>query len=261
MILRRLTEHMKAQNWFAVAIDFLIVVIGVFIGIQVSNWNAARADQQAAAAYLVDIAADVRADITEIARVTGSARTRISASTYLLRQTGRTDLAPAVTISQLRMDDVFAGSESIEIPDVALPEDARSDGLWRDAMGMYAFDTNKSAYDAMIGSGRIELIRQPDIKLALQRYYYLVNALEETQRRTIMPMRVQLLAIGLEHGLSQETRAAEAALFERVGADPALSAAIATSREHAALYLLFCRLIADQARRVLTLLDDAGARP
>lgn len=45
MILRRITEHVKAQNWFAVAIDF--VIVGVFIGIQVSNWNAARADQGA----------------------------------------------------------------------------------------------------------------------------------------------------------------------------------------------------------------------
>lgn len=42
MILRKLTEHVKAQNWFAVAIDFVIVVAGVFVGIQVSNWNAAR---------------------------------------------------------------------------------------------------------------------------------------------------------------------------------------------------------------------------
>ncbi len=45
MILRRIAEHVKAQNWFAVALDFLIVVIGVFIGIQVSNWNAARAER------------------------------------------------------------------------------------------------------------------------------------------------------------------------------------------------------------------------
>ena len=45
MILRRLSEHVKEQNWFAVALDFLIVVVGVFIGIQVSNWNAARSDR------------------------------------------------------------------------------------------------------------------------------------------------------------------------------------------------------------------------
>lgn len=45
MILRRLTEHVKTQNWFAVALDFVIVVLGVFVATQVSNWNAARAER------------------------------------------------------------------------------------------------------------------------------------------------------------------------------------------------------------------------
>ena len=30
MLLRRITEHVKTQNWTAVAIDFVIVVVGVF---------------------------------------------------------------------------------------------------------------------------------------------------------------------------------------------------------------------------------------
>lgn len=42
MLLRRITQHVKDQNWFAVFIDFIIVVIGVFIGIQVANWNEDR---------------------------------------------------------------------------------------------------------------------------------------------------------------------------------------------------------------------------
>ena len=42
MLLRRVIEHVKAQNWTAVALDFVIVVIGVFIGIQVANRDAAR---------------------------------------------------------------------------------------------------------------------------------------------------------------------------------------------------------------------------
>lgn len=29
----------KTQNWFAVGLDFVIVVFGVVIGIQVANWN------------------------------------------------------------------------------------------------------------------------------------------------------------------------------------------------------------------------------
>ncbi|MEO0439157.1 MAG: hypothetical protein AAF098_19945 [Pseudomonadota bacterium] len=45
MLLRRITEYVKGQNWTAVAIDFFIVVVGVFIGIQVSNWNDALADR------------------------------------------------------------------------------------------------------------------------------------------------------------------------------------------------------------------------
>ncbi|MEO1250923.1 MAG: hypothetical protein AAFW81_01095 [Pseudomonadota bacterium] len=45
MLLRRMIEHVKAQNWTAVALDFVIVVVGVFVGIQVSNWNDARADR------------------------------------------------------------------------------------------------------------------------------------------------------------------------------------------------------------------------
>jgi hypothetical protein len=39
MILRSVMRHVRDQNWFAVGIDFLIVVVGVFIGIQVANWN------------------------------------------------------------------------------------------------------------------------------------------------------------------------------------------------------------------------------
>ena len=47
MLLRRITKHVKDQNWFAVGIDFWIVVIGVFFGIQIGNWNETRLDQVA----------------------------------------------------------------------------------------------------------------------------------------------------------------------------------------------------------------------
>jgi len=46
LILRSVIRHVRDQNWFAVGLDFLIVVVGVFIGIQVSNWNDQRAAGQ-----------------------------------------------------------------------------------------------------------------------------------------------------------------------------------------------------------------------
>jgi hypothetical protein len=37
-----MSKNLKTQNWTAVAIDFIIVVLGVFIAIQMSNWNDVR---------------------------------------------------------------------------------------------------------------------------------------------------------------------------------------------------------------------------
>lgn len=42
MILRRLSDAFRKQEWFTVAVEILIVVLGVFLGIQLGNWNEAR---------------------------------------------------------------------------------------------------------------------------------------------------------------------------------------------------------------------------
>ena len=46
MLLRRVKSHIEKENWFAVFIDFIIVVVGVFIGIQVANWNEEQSDKK-----------------------------------------------------------------------------------------------------------------------------------------------------------------------------------------------------------------------
>ena len=42
MLLRRFTKHFSEQNWTAIGVELIIVVIGVFMGLQVQNWNQAR---------------------------------------------------------------------------------------------------------------------------------------------------------------------------------------------------------------------------
>ncbi len=39
MRLRSLTKHIRDQNWFAVALDFFIVVVGILIAFQITNWS------------------------------------------------------------------------------------------------------------------------------------------------------------------------------------------------------------------------------
>ena len=42
MILRRFTKHVIDQNWFAVGLDIIVVVVGIFLGMQVTEWNDDR---------------------------------------------------------------------------------------------------------------------------------------------------------------------------------------------------------------------------
>jgi|GEM_PF-2470797 len=42
MILRRLAEAIRGQNWLTVLIEIAIVVVGIFIGLQVDDWNENR---------------------------------------------------------------------------------------------------------------------------------------------------------------------------------------------------------------------------
>ncbi len=47
MIYKRVAARLRAQDWLAITIELAIVVIGVFIGTLVANWNAERVDKRA----------------------------------------------------------------------------------------------------------------------------------------------------------------------------------------------------------------------
>jgi hypothetical protein len=55
VFLRRIAEHLKAQNWTAVWLDLVIVIIGVFIGTQVSNWNQDRIQKRETEELLLEL--------------------------------------------------------------------------------------------------------------------------------------------------------------------------------------------------------------
>lgn len=61
MVLRRLMQHVREQNWFAVGIDFVVVVFGIFLGMQVNSWNNNRHLNGLEAQYLESIKLDVEA--------------------------------------------------------------------------------------------------------------------------------------------------------------------------------------------------------
>lgn len=64
MIFRKLTTNLRTQNWTAVVIDFLIVVLGVFVGLQASNWNQARIERAQTQRLLMRIKPEIDQIIT-----------------------------------------------------------------------------------------------------------------------------------------------------------------------------------------------------
>ena len=75
MRLRSLTKHIREQNWFAVALDFFIVVVGILLAFQITEWNEARDDREREYEYLVRLHEDFTASAL-----------RLGAETQVLQQ-------------------------------------------------------------------------------------------------------------------------------------------------------------------------------
>lgn len=144
MLLRRVTEHVKTQNWTAVAIDFVIVVVGVFIGIQVSNWNDERALREREKVYLEQLLIDLESD-----RTTGE-RGVLAAN--------RIDAAAEYVLAALEGDPKAVSDAEL----LASIEE-----------GGYAYLPfgNSTTYNEMISTGALALLQNVELKRALGEYY------------------------------------------------------------------------------------------
>ena len=134
MILRRITQHVREQNWTAIGIDFVIVVVGVFLGIQVSNWNAAQADNARAHDYLERIHDDLASDVAAI-------RARIPFNAYL--ESG---------------EEERNGDWSTVL-------------AFFQASQLFPFSQNNATYDELRSAGELRLIGNQELRSALAEYY------------------------------------------------------------------------------------------
>lgn len=173
MLLRRVIAHLRKQEWTAIAIDFVIVVVGVFIGLQVSNWNEARADRARATAYLERIRGDLEADLLNY-------RNRMDFWSAVLAY-GRTGLSYADTgeAGELTQWQVLLA--------------------YFQASQVAEFFTTDATYEELKSAGELGLIADLDLRNALSRYYTNAGnpALTERPRyrehvRGVIPIDVQL---------------------------------------------------------------------
>ena len=44
MLLKRLTQGIRSRDWFTVLVELMVLIVGVFLGLQVDDWNQRRID-------------------------------------------------------------------------------------------------------------------------------------------------------------------------------------------------------------------------
>lgn len=58
MIIQRIAKGIRDQDWFVVTIEIMIVVVGIFIGLQVTEWNEGRKERAAIISTYQDLIRD-----------------------------------------------------------------------------------------------------------------------------------------------------------------------------------------------------------
>lgn len=144
MILHRLAEAIREQNWFTVLLEVIIVVVGIFVGLQVDDWNTNRKLQIEETATLVRLQAESE-DVVA----------------YWQEQVFMSSQA---TINRRKfLEFLYAG----KIP--SGQRDVVDDALLR--LGHYPANSPPgSVYDEMIGSGGLRLISDVSARSAVADY-------------------------------------------------------------------------------------------
>ena len=144
MILRRLANAIRGQDWFTVVFEVLIVVVGIFIGLQVNDWNTRRQERALLDDYLDRLKIETQNNIEG----------------YLYYVNGMEELGDQLTAYFNHLLDSDQPSADLE---------ALSANLCRNGVvGRPAYDN--SVLNEMISTGYLRLIKDKELVHSLQTY-------------------------------------------------------------------------------------------
>lgn len=244
MILRRLLDRVRQQDWAAVVIELGLVVAGVFLGLQVSNWNDERNARALEAAYLARIAQDVRRDVADMDEII-----RVSA----VRMALLNDVLPKAAGRPLPTGfDSARGRVAIEQVPAYVDEGPGAAGFA--LFILTPLDGNRSAYDTLINAGAIAGMDDVAALRRIQDYYAAVD-------------KELHFEVGLEHnrdklvdaqrrlGLSPVTPMTVDEMAAAFAADPELLATAQNYWLYTNRHLKLMRALQAQARELAEAID------
>jgi hypothetical protein len=177
MILRRVIQHVRKQEWTAIGIDLVIVVVGVYIGIQAQAWNAAREDRGIERQYLWSLHDQLVGLIESNVDRVVAGRDRLDA----LREVAENfELTGEKTELDVRHCRAIAASH-IYVAQIVVP----------------------STIEELISTGRLQLIRKSEMRLSIVSYaqtiegYRQLNTDIQTDRAVLSRLYPSMIVLRL----------------------------------------------------------------
>ena len=240
--MRRITKHFSEQNWVAVILDLLIVIVGIFLGLQVDAWNDRRLDRQLEADTLERLRAEF-VTICEEASDANRYHLGVAASVDVI-----TASMAAGNVAPDDRDDVLAGLQE----GLNFNTGARRSGTYVD----------------LVSGGRIGLLTDAELRSSLTKYDELYAKADSLFQNFWRAQRVHELNFLRHAGYeSPRARAGEVTLPAKVIdfdaaaalADPAFRLSAERVAEYQIYFSYWHFLMAAEAKNVLVLLGvDPG---
>lgn len=140
MILRRFMSHVSDQNWFAVGLDLVVVIVGIFLGLQFTQWNDDRQDRLWEQQFYRELLADLERDAEHL-------------DSIIETQTGKGNRMRAV-VTKLQRNEDFSVDE-----------------YWAARYESPTFFPAVGVFESALSSGKIELIRDKSLRYRIMNLY------------------------------------------------------------------------------------------
>jgi cbb3-type cytochrome oxidase subunit 3 len=245
MILQRLGARLRQQDWTAVTIELVLVMAGVFLGIQMSNWNERRKERATEAAYLARIAQDARRDVAQLDEIIRVAAVRKALLNHILPKA-----------SGQPLPDEFESARGRVAIERVPPYDSQS----RFSPGFSLFiltplDDNRSAYETMINTGAIAGMTDMAALRKIQDYYAAVDR-EQHFELNLEQNRDKFVDAQLKAGISPVKAMTVDQLTEAFAANPELLATAQNYWLYTNRHLKLTRELQVQARQLAESLEQ-----
>ena len=238
MILRRLTNAIREQNWFAVGIEFVIVVAGVLLAFQITAWNEHQLSEIRVSQSLARIQLETERNIAALRR--------------------------RIEINTERQDEQ---SLMVAIAMSGTLEPENREAFERAAAQLMYFSrppVQQSTYAALEQSGDLALIADRDIIIALNEYRGRVTWIESQHAsfRTGLTTFTDTLDEFVYHEPTDEPTVTRVRIdLNRLMADPRRQSALVQMARMHAIFGQYVVALEDHTVRLCHRLADETGRP